>query len=215
MRACVRKVEWISVEGKVPSGLREFMPAEVPLVTVEAGSPFRRIGEEVTWCIKMSQNLGSKLPDKTFNSLKFSNETRTNSAIFLLTKDGESFPHVALLSPYQVVAVNRVKLLVAVHSASRSCAFLASDGKGTLILQLEPAVQYVKCRFSESDDKGYSSGEYGEKLFNATPLEILEDYSDKAPFVSELRFDETNTYGPYSEGFGRLKKIAEEDTGRE
>jgi len=48
MRSCVRKVEWISVEGKVPPGRREFMPAEVPLVTVEAGSPFRKIGEEVT-----------------------------------------------------------------------------------------------------------------------------------------------------------------------
>jgi len=56
MRSCVRKVEWISVEGKVPPGRREFMPAEVALVTVEAGSPFRRIGEEVTkrmaWSIK-------------------------------------------------------------------------------------------------------------------------------------------------------------------
>ncbi len=163
----------------------------------------------------MSQNLGNRLPEKTFKSLKFTNESRKNSAIFLLTEDSESFPHVALLSAYQVVAVNRSKLLVAVHSTSRSCGFLATEGKGTLILQLEPAVQYVKCSFAESGDKGYSSGEHGEKLFVATPTEILEDYSDKAPFVSELRFDETNTFGPYSEGFGRLRKIAETDPEKE
>jgi|ACXK01.1.fsa_nt_gi hypothetical protein len=44
MRACVRKVHWLSMESKVPPGRREFMPVEVPLVTVEAGSPFRKIG---------------------------------------------------------------------------------------------------------------------------------------------------------------------------
>ena len=52
-------------------------------------------------------------------------------------------------------------------------------------------------------------------LLNAKPLEILEDYSDKAPFVSELRFDETNTFGPYSEGFGRIREIAEKDPEKE
>ena len=48
MRACFRKVEWLSMEIKVPPDRREFMPVEVPPVTVEAGSPFRKIGEEVT-----------------------------------------------------------------------------------------------------------------------------------------------------------------------
>ena len=48
MRACVRKVEWLSKEIKVPPDRREFMHVEVPLVTVEAGSLFRKIGEEVT-----------------------------------------------------------------------------------------------------------------------------------------------------------------------
>jgi hypothetical protein len=48
MRACVHKVQWLSMEIKVPPDRREFMHVEVPLVTVEAGSPLRKIGEEVT-----------------------------------------------------------------------------------------------------------------------------------------------------------------------
>jgi hypothetical protein len=36
------------MEIKVPPDRREFMHVEVPLVTVEAGSPLRKIGEEVT-----------------------------------------------------------------------------------------------------------------------------------------------------------------------
>ena len=48
MRACVRKVKWLGMEIKVPPDRREFMHVEVPLVTVEAGSPLRKIGEEIT-----------------------------------------------------------------------------------------------------------------------------------------------------------------------
>ena len=43
MRACVLKVQWLGMEIKVPLDRRGFMPVEVPLVTVEAGSPLRKI----------------------------------------------------------------------------------------------------------------------------------------------------------------------------
>lgn len=156
----------------------------------------------------MSSNLGNELPEKTLALLSFLNKSRKNSAIFLLTTDRESYPHVALLSPYQVVAVNSRKLLVAVHSSSRSCNLLKSGRKGTLIVQLPPAVQYIRCDFSESGEEDYSAGKLGENLFLATVLETLEDYSEKAPFISELAFDETNTHDPYSEGFERLSNIS-------
>lgn len=157
----------------------------------------------------MSQNLGNKLPEKTFNILAFTNSTRKNSAIFLLTEDNESYPHVALLSPYQVVAFSMNRMLVAVYSNSASCRYLSSNGKGTLIIQVEPAVQYVRCTFSESEEEDYASGKQGEKLFVATIVDVLEDFSENAPFISELIFDESGVLGPYREGFQRLSKISE------
>ncbi len=39
MYACARKVEWLSMEGKVPSGRGECKPVETPPVAFEAGSP--------------------------------------------------------------------------------------------------------------------------------------------------------------------------------
>ncbi len=48
MRACARKVEWLSMKNRVPAGRGEFRPVEVLLVTAEARSPFRKIEEEVT-----------------------------------------------------------------------------------------------------------------------------------------------------------------------
>ena len=48
MHACVRKVEWLSMEDKVPPDRREFKPVEIPPATFEAGSPRIHSWEEVT-----------------------------------------------------------------------------------------------------------------------------------------------------------------------
>ena len=48
IRACIRKVRWLSMKDKVPSGRREFKPIEIPPATFEVGSSLRKLGEEVT-----------------------------------------------------------------------------------------------------------------------------------------------------------------------
>ncbi len=45
----IRKVRWLSMEDKVPSGRGEFKPMEIPPVTFEVGSSLRKLGEEVTF----------------------------------------------------------------------------------------------------------------------------------------------------------------------
>ncbi|MCL5785494.1 MAG: DUF1415 domain-containing protein, partial [Candidatus Thermoplasmatota archaeon] len=39
MRACIRKVRWLSMEDRVPSDRGEFTPVETPPAVAEAGSP--------------------------------------------------------------------------------------------------------------------------------------------------------------------------------
>ena len=48
MRACIRKVIWLSMKDIVPSGRGEFKPMEIPSATFEVGSSLRKLGEEVT-----------------------------------------------------------------------------------------------------------------------------------------------------------------------
>ena len=48
MRACIRKVRWLSMKDRVPSGRGEFKPMEIPPATFEVGSSLRKLGEEVT-----------------------------------------------------------------------------------------------------------------------------------------------------------------------
>lgn len=148
--------------------------------------------------------MGKELPDRVLEATIYTNSMRRNSAIFLLTVDRGSFPHVALLSPYQVIALNSTRMLVAVHSASRSASFLKKNGKGTLILQAKPAVVYVKCSFRLLPDIDLTVSGIPESVYSATPEEVLEDYAEKAPFLTELKFDETFTRDPYMKEFNHL-----------
>lgn len=151
----------------------------------------------------MSTSLGNKLPDRLVKFLENENLKRKNSAIFLVTSDPEGYPHIALLSPYQVVIKDSRTLFIAVHKGTRSQKFLEHEGKATMIVQLQPAVEYIKFQIARADDWG---SEKMDSLYVATPTEILEDYSDKAPFTSELEFDEKKIVDAYREGFHKMRE---------
>ena len=64
MRACIRKVRWLSMENTVPSGRGEFKPVETPPAAVEAGSPRLKSWEEVTFFTFLLPNCPD-LPNST------------------------------------------------------------------------------------------------------------------------------------------------------
>ncbi|MEM3191297.1 MAG: hypothetical protein QW292_04240 [Candidatus Parvarchaeota archaeon] len=136
-------------------------------------------------------------------TLGYKNLERKNSVIFLLTVDNDGFPHVALLSPYQVVAVDENRLLIAVQKGTRSQMYLKEKMRGTLILQLKPAVYYVEFEASPAPNWG----EYKkEALYSCSVRNVLEDYSSKAPFISELKFYHEEIYKDYTAGFDDIRK---------
>lgn len=151
----------------------------------------------------MSTSHGRMLPDKLLKSLHSENARRENSAIFFLTVDESGLPHVALLSPFQVVSDKPDRFYLAVHRGTRSQQFLQKEGQGTLIVQLQPAVFYIKFRATES--KGWESI-MDNVLYTAEPLEVLEDSSEKVPFVSELRFDSGEILDIYTAAFREISE---------
>ena len=149
----------------------------------------------------MSVSIGTRLPDNVVENLIFSKENRDNSVIFLLTVDQNEFPHVALLSPYQVVAQNHEKLFLLVYRKSRSQVLLRSRGRCTLILQDLPSVLYIVLNVKRVN----SWEENDEALYSASIVDISRDYSEKSPLISDLRFQEENVKGHYQHSFGMLR----------
>ncbi len=150
----------------------------------------------------MSKSLGNSLPARMLDYLHVGNSQRDNTVIFLLTSDPSGFPHVALLSPFQVVTTSDSEFLLAVHKGTNSQHYLDEIRKATLIIQASPSVDYVK--FQAERVEGWVSRK-DEVLYRARPVDVLEDYSEMAPYVSQLKFDPKEILEDYSAGFEEIK----------
>lgn len=155
----------------------------------------------------MSRSLGKSLPPKLYEQLRHDNAKRENTAIFLVVRDDDGFPHAALLSPYQVVAPGPEMVYVGIHGGSRTEGYLRKWNIATLIVQVAPAVFYIKCRSNKTIEWEHQK----DRLYSLEISDVLEDYSESAPFISELRFSERNVMAHYSEVFENIRKYAAED----
>lgn len=151
----------------------------------------------------MSHSLGKLLPEKVSQDLDFNNRKRENSAILLLTVDPEGYPHVALLSPYQVVVSKTGSLYMAVHKGTRTQVSIEKGGTCTLVLQAAPGVFYMK--FKTRAVRGWDQ-DVNEVLYFLDLRETLEDVSEMAPFISELRFEVKNISEKYQGGFEKIRE---------
>lgn len=150
----------------------------------------------------MSTSFGNRLPQRIVNYLNVENESRDNTVIFFLTSDEEGLPHVALLSPFQVVVTGETEMFVSVHIGTKSQQNVQRDLKGTLILQADPAVNYIKFKAEFIEEW---ESKRNEVLYRIEPLEVLQDYSEKVPYLSQLKFDSTEIIEDYSAGFVEIR----------
>ncbi len=90
----------------------------------------------------MSRALGNTLPDALADLLSGRElAARMGRAILIVTTDAQGWPHPALLSYGEVVAVDRRRLRLALYRTSGTSGNLRRDGKLTLCL-IEPAMAY-------------------------------------------------------------------------
>ena len=70
-------------------------------------------------------------------------------AIVVCTVDAEGWPHPAMLSYFEVAAVDRRNVRLAIYTDSRTCANMRERGKATLIVVDQDLVCYVRGVTSE------------------------------------------------------------------
>lgn len=150
----------------------------------------------------MSTSLGNFLPKRILDYLNYRNDRRDNSVIFILTTDENGFSHVAMLSPYQVVASSEKELYFTMYEGTKSQKYLQDAGRGTLIVQADPSVDYIK--FQCVQIRGWKSRR-DELLYKAAPIDVLEDYHEEVPYPSRLRFDTKTILQDYTLGFEEIR----------
>lgn len=65
-------------------------------------------------------------------------------AIVVCTTDAEGWPHPAMLSHFEVAALDRQNVRLAIYNDSRTCANMRERGKATLIIVDENLACYVR-----------------------------------------------------------------------
>jgi|GEM_PF-593924 hypothetical protein len=148
----------------------------------------------------MSIKLGKKIPESVIEALNSGNPKRAGAVIFMISTDPQNFPHVALLSPFQVIIEDSSTLYFSVYKGSSTHDYLVKDKKFTLILQDLPALLYVKCQIIpiEIEHKQHDETHH---FFKAESIEVLRDASEKAPITSEMLFDTDQIETDYMQEF--------------
>ena len=93
----------------------------------------------------MARQRTGELTDDLFRRLSGAEiESLAALAIVVCTVDAEGWPHPAMLSYYEVAAVDRHTVRLAIYNDSRTCANLRERGKATLIVIDQNLVCYVR-----------------------------------------------------------------------
>jgi hypothetical protein len=93
----------------------------------------------------MSRPVGDALPNSLFERLSGRDlEAISDRVIVVCTVDDRGYPHPALLSYLETIAVDRRTIRLAMYSSSRSTQYARREGRLTLILVDDRVAYYVK-----------------------------------------------------------------------
>jgi len=141
----------------------------------------------------VSRALGNTLPDFLWELLGGRDlAARMGQAVLITTADPEGWPHPAMLSYGEVVAVDRRRLRVALYRTSRTSENLRRNGKLTVCLIGPGAAYYLKTVAVEQRDSMDGLAELSR--FEATVEAVLadqarEDLEPGARLTGGITFD--------------------------
>ena len=91
-----------------------------------------------------------RLTDDLYHRLSGADaESLSRLAIVVCTVDADGWPHPAMLSYFEVAAIDPDNVQLAVYNDSRTCANMRARGTATLIVVDEGLVCYVRGRVTE------------------------------------------------------------------
>lgn len=141
----------------------------------------------------MARALGNTLPDALWGLLSGQDlAARMGQAILITTTDAEGWPHPALLSYGEVVAVDRRRLRLAVYRTSRTSGNLRRNGKLTLCLIGAGMAYYVKTIAGEPQDpmKGFADlARFEVTVETVLADQAREDLEPGARLTGGITFD--------------------------
>jgi hypothetical protein len=136
----------------------------------------------------MPRSLGSALPADLAEALDGRRLTeRVGDTYLLLTTSEEGWPHVAMLSVGEVLAVDTAALRLGLWPESRSTGNLRRAGQAVLMAVRPPATYYVRLRVASLAEALVEDRRLA--VFEAAIEDVLEDVVGYARVTEAIRFE--------------------------
>ncbi len=116
---------------------------------------------------------GKNLPDKQ------------HEAMLLLSMDEDQWPHVAMISVGEIVALNETELRLSLWRNTVTTSNLIRTGKGTFVVFFEGVAYYVKILVKELPE--ISEARHERQCFSAKVANVRADVAKYADIVSGVR----------------------------
>ncbi|MBI1746687.1 MAG: pyridoxamine 5'-phosphate oxidase family protein [Acidobacteria bacterium] len=126
----------------------------------------------------MSKLVGAELPEELFLKLNGADlEAGAGKVILLSTPDAAGWPHMAMLSYFEVVAKDRCNIRLATYKNSTTTNNMRQTGKLTLSIIDIGMAYYVKGRVREI--KAEMEGARHNSMWNMEVEQVLSDHADE------------------------------------
>lgn len=136
----------------------------------------------------VSRSLGDRLPTPVFALLDGSElGNRAGVTFLLITYDAREWPHVAMLSVGELLAVDPTVLRAALWLNSSTSGNLSRTGRGLLSFILDGRAYYVRVTAEREPDLDLGAdGQLAQ--FRFTVQDVLEDVAEYAELTSGVTF---------------------------
>jgi hypothetical protein len=153
----------------------------------------------------LTENIGKELPKNCFEILSPSSTPRKNLVIPLITVDETDFPHICLLSPFQIVAMASSEIYLMVYPSSHTRRNLDRTGRATLLIPELTGLLYVKGKLQYLREIDVSN-DSSQCLYLMRILQVALDKSETAPINSNMTFDASIIGSHYQKSFEAMVK---------
>ncbi|MCK2005654.1 pyridoxamine 5'-phosphate oxidase family protein [[Brevibacterium] frigoritolerans] len=132
-----------------------------------------------------------EMPEEIFDLLNGKELVdKQHEAMMLLTVSEEGWPHTAMISVGEIVALSRKELRIGLWPDTSTTANVIRTQKATLVLFWKGKAQYI--RLSLERLKALPNAQYKRERFHAKIIEAREDMAKYAEITSGIKIDLKN-----------------------
>lgn len=143
----------------------------------------------------MTTLVGKELPAPLLANLRADPSRHRGKVILALTTNNRGWPHVAMLSHWEVLAMDKNSIRIATYDGSTTTKNIERSGAVTLVVIDRQMAFYIK---GKASFLGRPRGDASNKIFGVRVGQVLKDELHGTEIVTGIRYSEKIQLEPHA-----------------